>query len=107
MRDIERTSSQGSGNARDLQALCKSLLQVPDIRRHLKTLGAKPLVAELTPRLRDFKELVDLLDTAIVEEPPAGLKDGRHFSDGYHDDLDELRAASSEGKKWIGRPAGP
>jgi len=104
VRDIERTSSrlsQGSGNARDLQSLCRSLLQVPEIRGHLSTLSDNPLIGGLAPRLRDFKELVDLLDTALAEEPPAGLKDGGIFKDGYNDNLDELRAASSEGKRWI------
>ena len=104
VRDIERTSSrlsQGSGNARDLQSLCKSLLQVPEIRGHLSTLSETPLIGGLAPRLRDFKELVDLLDKALADEPPAGLKDGGIFKDGYNENLDELRAASSEGKRWI------
>ena len=104
VRDIERTSSrlsQGSGNARDLQSLCKSLLQVPEIREHLSTLSDNPLIGGLSPRLREFKELVALLDTALAEEPPAGLKDGGIFKDGYNENLDELRAASSEGKRWI------
>ncbi|MFT4549709.1 MAG: DNA mismatch repair protein MutS, partial [Verrucomicrobiales bacterium] len=104
VRDIERTSSrlsQGSGNARDLQSLCKSLLRVPEIRSHLSTLSDNQLIGGLTPRLRDFRELVELLDKALAEEPPAGIKDGGIFQDGYNANLDELRAASSEGKRWI------
>ncbi|MEZ5300606.1 MAG: DNA mismatch repair protein MutS [Verrucomicrobiales bacterium] len=106
VRDIERTAgrlSQGSGNARDLQALNKSLAQVPEIRGHLAALGesAGPLAASLGTRLRDFTDLVEVLESALADEPPAGLKDGGIFRDGYCGALDELRSASTEGKQWI------
>ena len=104
VRDIERTVgrlSGGSGNARDLQALSKSLLAVPESRDHLNALGGGPLANELIPRMRDFKDLVKLLEEAISDEPPVSLREGGIFKDGYNEELDELRAASTEGKSWI------
>jgi len=105
VRDIERTVarlSQGSGNARDLQALGRSLAQVPGLRQHIDALeGGCSLVAELSPRLRDFSDLVAMLEKAITDEPPATIKEGGIFRDGYTPHLDELRGAASEGKKWI------
>ena len=118
IRDIERTLSrlsQGSGNARDLKALEASLRQVPTVRDHLEALiGATAgetgegegsvstsLAISLRARLRDFTELVDLLETALAEEPPAALKEGGIFADGYSSAIDELRSATSEGKQWI------
>ena len=59
-----------------------------------------PLAAKLLSQMHDFSDLVELLTTALVEEPPAQLKDGI-IRDGYNKDLDELRRASSEGKSWI------
>ena len=104
VRDIERTVgrlSGGSGNARDLQALAKSILAIPEAKDHLTALGGGPLASELITRMRAFKELVELLETAIADEPPATLKDGGMFRDNYNEQLDELRAASTEGKQWI------
>ncbi|MCB1134026.1 MAG: DNA mismatch repair protein MutS, partial [Verrucomicrobiae bacterium] len=106
VRDIERTLSrlsQGSGNARDLKALEASLRRVPEIREHLGALGngAALFSGSLRERLRDFTELVDLLEKAIADEPPASLKDGGIFRDGYSGAIDELRAAGTEGKQWI------
>ena len=104
VRDIERTVgrlSSGSGNARDLQALSKSLLAVPESRDHLTALGGGLLANKLIPRMRDFKDLVKLLEDAISDEPPVSLREGGIFKDGYNKELDELRAASTEGKTWI------
>lgn len=104
VRDVERTISrlsQGSGNARDLKALESSLRKVPDIREHLSALGGGSLADELIRRLGDFTDLVILLEGAIAGEPPAALKEGGLFADGYSDAIDELRRAASEGKQWV------
>jgi len=47
--------------------------------------------------------LQDLLESALVDEPPANLKDGGVIRDGYHPELDELRAATTDGKQWIAK----
>jgi DNA mismatch repair protein MutS len=104
IRDIERTLSRlnQAGNARDMQTLGTSLKQVPDVSAHLEALGRSlALVAELAPRLRDFTEVTDLIAKAIVDEPPAPVKEGGIFRDGWHAELDELRRASTDGKQWI------
>ncbi len=104
VRDIERTLSrlsQGSGNARDLKALEMSLRRVPEVREHLGALSGGRLVGELQARLGEFGELCDLLGRALVAEPPAMLKEGGIFADGYSDVIDELRHAATDGKKWV------
>jgi len=104
VRDVERTISrlsQGSGNARDLKALEMSLRKVPDVREHLSALQGGALADELSLTLGDFTDLVDMLGLAICEEPPAPLKEGGIFADGYSDAIDELRKAASEGKQWV------
>lgn len=107
IRDIERSTgrlAQGSGNARDLLSLASSLDRIPEIRDHLDALSSthRPkILDELHPRLRNLSELSNRITTALYDEPPATLKDGGIFSDGIHPELDELRAASSEGKQWL------
>ena len=105
IRDMERTSarlSQGSGNARDLAALAQSLATLPQLRLHLEALaGRSRLAARLAPRLADFREVVDDVRRSLVDEPPAALRDGGLFRDGCMEELDELRQASSSGKRWL------
>ena len=108
IRDVERTTSrlsQGSGNARDLKSLQTSLAHLPDLRADLNALaGEAPesaLSARLVTRVREFPELVDLLERALTDEPPANLKEGGMIREGFSDALDELRNAATDGKSWI------
>ncbi len=107
IRDVERTLgrlSQGSGNGRDMRNLSGALQAIPDMRSHLESLipGAPPaLIQDWLERLHEFPELVELLENAIIEEPPVSVKEGGILQDGYNAELDEIRKASSEGKQWI------
>ncbi len=109
VRDIERTISrlsQGSGNARDLKSLALSLAKLPEVKNHLTALEGEEdpgLGGHLRARLRDFGDLVTLLDKAIVDEPPPALKEGGIFRDGYSGAIDELRSAATEGKQWVAK----
>ena len=109
IQDIERSVSrlsQNSGNARDLAALGKSLGALPKLRELLeKTKSTSrcdaPLMTSLALGLHDLKDLRTTLERAIVEEPPASTKEGGIILAGFDPMLDELRAASTEGKEWI------
>ena len=111
IRDVERTLgrlSQGSGNARDVAALRVSLEALPDLKEHLRALAKATLSQErgalsfeIADGIHELPELVACLRDALVEEPPALLKEGGMFRDGYDSALDELRIASRGGKDWI------
>ncbi len=107
IRDIERTTSrlaQGSGNARDLQALTHSLELIPALRQHLAALPlAEKNLTFLTEGMEDFSSLCTLCRDALAEEVPANLKDGGIIRDGYSPELDELRSISRDGKGWIAK----
>jgi DNA mismatch repair protein MutS len=111
IRDIERTLSrlsQGSGNARDLASVRNSLEAFPELLDHLEALermalgsGQEGLGYEVRTQIHLLPELKKLLDRALVDEPPALIKEGGIFRTGYHEGLDELRSASAGGKDWI------
>jgi DNA mismatch repair protein MutS len=109
IRDIERTTgrlAQGSGNARDLQALAISLSHIPALKADLLALPGTSISApptSLSSALHDFTEVTSLLARALADEPPANLRDGGMIRDGWSPELDELRAASRDGKGWIAR----
>ncbi|TRZ38564.1 DNA mismatch repair protein MutS [Niallia circulans] len=101
--DLERLAGRvafGNVNARDLVQLKKSLQQVPAIQELIAQLGtdeASRLALELDP----CEEVTDLLETAIVENPPLSVKEGNIILDGYNEELDRYRDASRNGKTWI------
>ena len=129
IRDIERATSrlsQASGNARDLVALKFSLQEIPKLKCELQKLidrsnfgragspsppnvaqesagapGGRALPIQLQNEIHEMPALAEKLGRAVVDDPPLALKDGGIFRDGYDADLDELRRASHEGKKWI------
>jgi len=105
VRDIERLIARidtGRGNARDLQALARSLAPVPDIRDRAAAAG-DPLLTETAGRLQPLPDLVALIERAIADTPAIGLKDGGMIRSGYNPDLDELLRLGAEGHDWLAR----
>jgi DNA mismatch repair protein MutS len=103
IRDIERAVSrlsQNSGTARDLALLASSLKSLPSLLETLSDFGTG-LLAELARGVHPLPELSDRLGSALVEEPPAIIREGGMIRAGYDAALDELRNASTEGKAWI------
>lgn len=102
IKDIERLISRiGStaGNPRDIRAMGVSLQQMPMVKALLS--GKGTLLETLGTEITTLPELVALIDTAIVDEPPLNLKDGGVIRPGYHAELDELREAATLGRKWL------
>jgi DNA mismatch repair protein MutS len=105
VRDIERLIARidtGRGNARDLQALARSLAPVPDIHDRAAAAG-DPLLTETAGRLQPLPDLVALIERAIADTPAIGLKDGGMIRPGYHAELDELLRLGTEGHDWLAR----
>lgn len=103
IRDMERAVARlngQSGNARDLAALADSLGRIPDVRAQVAALD-DALLAELAGQLDPLTELCATLRAAIVDEPPALIRDGGMIRESYEPALDAMRSASREGKDWI------
>ena len=103
VRDVERLLSRiayDTINARDCLALRASLEALPLLCQTLSG-DAPPMVQDLRARLSPLPEVTDLLERAISEKAGISLKDGDIIADGYNAELDELRAARTEGAKWL------
>lgn len=98
-RLIGRISYQ-SANARDLIAFKNSLEMMPHIRTLLSGLHS-PLFRELYEDLDPLVDLTELIDRAIVEDPPLVIREGGLIKEGYNDEADRLRKAKTEGKTWL------
>jgi len=103
--DIERIISRvayGNAKGRDLILLRRSLEQINAIQDLLKKCRARRL-KEIRKSLKamDFSSVVELVERAIVEEPPATIKDGGVIKEGFNKELDELRRIKHEGRQWL------
>jgi DNA mismatch repair protein MutS len=105
--DLERLISRvafGTANARDLLALKQSLLRIPIIKRLIKNstpVVKSQILLELEHNLPDLSKLAQKIETAIVPEPPATIKDGGIFRSGYSEDLDRLKSGTKDARTWI------
>ena len=59
------------------------------------------LINDLNANIDDLKDLFVLIDSAIAEEPPISSRDGDIIKTGYNEEVDRLRAAKIDGKKWL------
>jgi DNA mismatch repair protein MutS len=103
--DLERLISRisvGRTNARDLQQLQRSLAQIPRIKSCFSSLE-DPVLKDIFGRLKLLLELQERISEAIADDPPAGIRDGGIFSDGFNENLDELRDIARNGKEYIAR----
>jgi DNA mismatch repair protein MutS len=101
--DLERLISRicvGRANARDLDKLKMSLAQVPRIKMQFNQLE-EPLLDDILDRLKLLLEVQERIEKAIVDDPPASVRDGGIFEDGFNDELDELRDIARNGKNYI------
>ncbi len=98
-RLVGRIASNNT-NARDLVQLKNTLARIPELKTVLASYQ-NHLIDELNQKLLVHQELYDLLDAALVEEPPILLKEGGMIKQGYNQDLDELKDISTHGKNWL------
>jgi DNA mismatch repair protein MutS len=103
VQDIERLAIRlvkGNAGARDLSALKNSLSGVPELME-IFFKSADPFLMGRADMMRDFSPLVKLIDDAINDSPPLGVKDGGIVRDGYNPQIDELRTISLHSKEYL------
>ncbi len=88
-------------NPRELKALSYTFSKLPYIKDYLKLLSGSVLLKELNEKIYDLKTVCDVLESAIVDEPPASLKDGEIIKKGFHEKLDEWKDLKSNGKEKL------
>jgi DNA mismatch repair protein MutS len=102
--DLDRALSRLSldrGGPRDLTAIRNGLIEAEGIARTLSPLQLPSLLSESIIGLSGHSDLIDLLDEALVAEPPLLVRDGGFIAPDYRDDLDEARKLRDEGRSVI------
>jgi DNA mismatch repair protein MutS len=101
--DLERLAarvSQERADARDLRSLATTLAVVPELKAALDGVDA-PALSALRDSLDELADVRDLIERAVVADPPQEITEGGVISDGFDDELDDLRAAEREGREWV------
>ncbi len=101
--DLERILSKiiyGSANARDLYFLKNSLKKLPNILNDIKKFDSN-LFCSLYERFDDLSDLTEILENAIVDDPPFSVREGGLIKNAYNEKLDELRQLRKKSKDWI------
>jgi DNA mismatch repair protein MutS len=103
VQDLERLVARaalGTAGPRDLVGLKQSLAAVPRIRTVLGELQA-PLVRSLISGLDDLADVRGRIESTLIDEPPALVREGGFARDGVDAELDDLRRISRSGKQVI------
>ena len=101
--DIERLVgkiSYGNANARDLISLKNSVKQLPELKKIMSNTEST-LLKELYNELDILEDIYNIIDVAIVEEPPISVKEGGIIKKGYNEEIEKLKMATTDGKNWL------
>lgn len=101
--DMERILARvalRSARPRDLTRLRTALAQLPAIRQVLENQTSPNLTALLQP-LGEFSAQLDLLQRALIDNPPMLIRDGGVIAAGYHAELDEWRSLSDGATRYL------
>lgn len=98
--DIERITSRLislRATPKDLIWLKLSLESLPELKAML--LSVPEIFDDY--KLEGFEDLYNLIDKAIIDEPPVNIKEGGIIKSGYNSHIDELRDIKVTGKSKI------
>ena len=103
MSDIERLCSKivyGTLNARDCNALASTLDAIPELKMLLSSCASEG-VRRFLNEADDLNELKNTLHAAIIDDPPAVIRDGGFIRPGYSQEIDELRSIRENSHQWL------
>lgn len=101
--DFERLAGRiayGSANGKDMAALKSSLFVLPEIKYDIENTDIK-LLDKLNDELDVLEDIHDLIEKAIVDDPPFSVREGGIIKEGYSKELDQLKDSIKDAQLWI------
>lgn len=92
--------SYGNANARDMLSLKSSVSKLPELKSVLAD-AKTSMLAEIYENLDELKDIYELIEKAIIEEPGITITEGNIIKKGYNEEVDKLKEASTNGKVWL------
>ncbi len=103
INDIERIRSRialKTAQPRDLDALRRTIAIIPTIQKGLVKYNNE-LLGECLALLSGYENLASILDSVLIDEPPALIRDGGVIKSGYDEELDQLRNLSNNANQFL------
>ena len=101
--DLERIMTRivyGSANGRELRSLSTALKRLPGLLTLLEGCQAT-LLQQLRQEMDGLEDVAQLIDAAIVDDPPFTIREGGIIRDGYNQELDEVKRDMNGGRELI------
>jgi len=103
VHDIERVLTRvvyKNVSPRELLLLKNSLNTIPEIRQKISECNSS-LIKYIYDSIDELKDVRELIEHSITEEPPATTKDGGYIKDGFKKEIDDLRYIMKNGKTML------
>ena len=101
--DLERLMAKviyGSAGGKDLKAISSTISVIPQVKELLKDCTSDELAA-IYKELDDLRDIYDLIENAIVEDPPFSIREGGFIKKGYNEEVDKLNDIIANGKQYV------
>ncbi len=101
--DLERLIAKISykrANGRDFISLKNSIANIPKLKDILRSYSDTN-ISNIGENIPDVSDIFDLIDKAIVEDPPIAISEGGIIKDSYNDELDKLKESSSSAQSAL------
>jgi len=101
--DIDKIISKigfGNANPRDLISLKQSIKVIPNLKNILKYCNSKSLIF-IKNNLKDLKDIFNLINDSIVDEPPFSVREGKFIKSTYSKEINELINIHQNINNWI------
>ncbi|MBQ0747303.1 MAG: DNA mismatch repair protein MutS [Marinobacter sp.] len=101
--DIERVLARvalRSARPRDLARLRDAFLALPELQETLKPVNSHHIV-KLATVISEYPELADILERAVIDNPPVVIREGGVIRKGFDEELDELRNISENAGQYL------
>lgn len=103
--DLERLIGRvvyQTANPRDLIAFKNSLCMLPHIKTILSEFTSE-LLKSIDSQIDPLSDICRMIESAIIDDPPISVREGGMIKDGFHEEADHLRNATTEGKQWLAK----
>ena len=103
IHDMERLMTRivyGTAGARELRSLCFTMSQLPSVKAMLTDCRSR-IISNAVANIDTLDDLCQLIDKAIVDDPPFSVREGGIIRPGYNEDVDILRSDMTDGKSVI------
>ncbi len=104
--DIERLINrvrQRIATPRDMVALATGLRAAMEVSNSLPADAEQriPSLNHIMQQLADHGDVITLIESAIIDEPPLSTAEGGVIRPGFNPELDQIKFASQDGQQWI------